>query len=305
MNLKQLDVFIAVAESGSFSRAAELTHITQSTVSQHISALESEFTLKLFDRTGKGALLTEAGKLLLLHARRLTLEAKEIPALLNRFKGLEESVLKLGGSNIPGSYMIPVFIRHFRQKNPGVTITLFQGDSRETLDRLMREECELAIIGSRFDDDEFVYTSLSVDKISLIVNSSHRWNGREKVLLEDIIDEPLIFREPGSGTDRTVRAALAAAGLAVKRLKINTYLGSNEAVKQAILAGAGISFISEMSVKKECERGELCMVKVEGMDILRSIYLVSRRGRELSPAADSFVSLITESYQPKSGDKAE
>jgi DNA-binding transcriptional LysR family regulator len=305
MNLKQLDVFIAVAESGSFSHAAELTHITQSTVSQHISALESEFDLKLLDRTGKGALLTEAGKLLLLHARRLNSDAREIPTILNRFKGLEEAVLKIGGSNIPGSYMIPIIIPHFRRKNPGVTIILLQGDSRETLDRLMREECELAIIGSRFDGEDFVYTPLTDDKVQLVINSNHHFFGRENVSLEEIIDEQFIFREPGSGTDRTVRAALAAAGLAVKRLKINTYLGSNEAVKQAILAGAGVSFVSEMSVKTECERGELCMVKVEGLDILRSIYLVNRRGRELSPVADSFVSHITESYQQDARDRAE
>ncbi|MGD0842751.1 MAG: selenium metabolism-associated LysR family transcriptional regulator [Geobacteraceae bacterium] len=296
MNLKQLEVFVAVADSSSFSRAAEMTLLTQSTVSQHISSLESEFALKLLDRTGKGALLTEAGKLLLLHARRLIEEARDIPVVLNRFKGLEEAVLKIGGSNIPGSYMIPFFIPLFHQKNPGVTITLFQGDSRETLERLRREEVELAIIGSRFDGEEFVYTSLTIDKISLVVNSNHRWNGRESILPADIVNEPLIFREPGSGTDRTVRDALAAAGFAAEQLNVKTYLGSNEAVKQAILGGAGISFVSEMSVKKECERGELFMVKIEGVDISRSFYLVSRLGRELSPAAGSFVSLVMERF---------
>ena len=300
MNLKQLEVFIAVADSSSFSRAAEMTFLTQSTVSQHISSLEGEFALKLFDRTGKGALLTEAGKILLLHARRLIVEARDIPVTLKRFKGLEEALLKLGGSNIPGTYMIPVFIPLFHQRNPGVTITLFQGDSRETLERLTREEVELAIIGSRFDGEGFLYTPLTTDKISLVVNSRHRWNGREKILLEEIVNEPLIFREPGSGTARTVRAELAAAGLGAEQLKVKTYLGSNEAVKQAILGGAGISFISEMSVKKECERGELFMVKIEGVDISRHFYLVSRLGRELSPVADSFASLITESYQSDS-----
>jgi DNA-binding transcriptional LysR family regulator len=93
-----------------------------------------------------------------------------------------------------------------------------------------------------------------------------------------------------------VRAALAAAGFAAKQLNVKSYLGSNEAVKQAILGGAGISFVSEMSVKKECERGELFMVKIDGVEISRPFYLVSRLGRELSPAAGSFVSLVMESY---------
>jgi DNA-binding transcriptional LysR family regulator len=292
MNLKQLQVFVSVAESGSFSRAAELNHITQSTVSQHISSLESEFNLKLLDRTGKGALLTEAGKLLLMHAQRLIAGAREIPVILNRFRGLEDAVLKLGGSNIPASYIIPDFIPLFNRLKPGVTIVLFQGDSRQVLEMLLREECELSITGCRFDEEEFVYTPLTEDRVSLVVNSEHRFYSRERVSLKEIVDEPFIFREPGSGTDRTIRAGFAAAGFSPERLRIKAFLGSNESVKQSILAGAGVSFLSEMSVKKECERGDLRIIKVDGMDMLRSIYLVRRRGRELSPAAEIFASLL-------------
>jgi len=296
MNLKQLEVFLAVAESGSFSRAAEMSFLTQSTVSQHISSLEVEFDLKLFDRTGKGAMLTEAGKLLLLHASRLVAEAREIRVNLNRFKGLEKAVLRIGGSNIPGSYMIPDFLPFFQQLNPGVTIILTQGDSRETMERLKREEVELAIIGSRYAEEDFDYAPLTPDKIVLVVNSKHRWNGRESVTPEDLLEETFIFREPGSGTDRTVRAALAATGLSAEQLKVKIFLGSNEAVKQAILCGSGISFISEMSIKKECEREELFIVKVEGLEISRHFYLANRLGRELSPAAKAFASLIKNHY---------
>src|SRR6266498_3135168 len=131
MNLKQLEVFLAVAESGSFSKGAEATFITQSTVSQHISALEGEFGLKLFDRTGKGAFLTSAGKLLLKHARSVTDEAREIPVIMNRFKGLENALLSIGGSNIPSSYMIPDILALFNRDHSGVTVILLQDDSRE------------------------------------------------------------------------------------------------------------------------------------------------------------------------------
>ena len=296
MNLKQLEVFLAVAESGSFSRAAEMSFLTQSTVSQHISSLEIEFDLKLFDRTGKGAMLTEAGKLLLLHANRLAAEARDIRVSLNRFKGLEKAMLRIGGSNIPGSYMIPDFLPLFLQINPGVTIILTQGDSRETMERLKQEEVELAIIGSRYPEEDFDFTPLTPDKIVLVVNSHHHWNGRESVPPEDLLEEAFIFREPGSGTDRTVRAALAATGLAVEQLKVKIFLGSNEAVKHSILCGSGISFISEMSVKKECERKELHIVKVEGLEISRHFFLATRLGRELSPAAKAFASLIKNYY---------
>lgn len=300
MNLKQLEVFMAVAESGSFSRAAEMTFLTQSTVSQHISSLENEFELKLLDRTGKGAFPTVAGKLLLQHAKRVTAEAKEIPVILNRFKGLEEVVLKLGGSNIPGIYMLPELIPAFHRLHPRVTIALIQGDSRETLERLKREEIELAVVGSRADDDAYHFTPLMTDSIALVINQNHRWNGTDRINLDDLHNETFIFREAGSGTDTSVRSALVAAGLAPESLNVKTYLGSNEAVKQAILSGAGISFISEMSVRKECETGQLRMVQVRELAISRPIYLVKRNGRELSPAAQAFVTLITQRY-PSAG----
>jgi len=119
MNLKQIEVFLAVAESGSFSKGAEATFITQSTVSQHISALESEFGLKLFDRTGKGTFPTAAGKLLLKHARSIADEAREIPVIMNRFKGLENAILSIGGSNIPSSYIIPDLLARFHRDHSG------------------------------------------------------------------------------------------------------------------------------------------------------------------------------------------
>jgi len=293
MNLKQLEVFVAVAESGSFSRAAEITFLTQSTVSQHVSSLESEFALKLLDRTGKGALLTEAGKLLLLHARRVVEDAREVSLVLNRFRGLAEVVLKIGGSNIPACYMIPECIPSFRELNPGVMISLFQGDTRETLDRLKQEEVEFAVVGSRFAEKGIVYTPLTLDLISLVVPASHPWAGKEEILPEDLVGEPLIFREAGSGTDKTFRDELARAGFAPENLKVSMCLGSNEAVKQAIVNGAGISFLSELSVKKECERRELFVVRVKGLDIFRHFYLVTRQGRDLSPAAAAFSACIT------------
>jgi DNA-binding transcriptional LysR family regulator len=292
MNLKQLEVFIAVAESGSFSRAAEITFLTQSTVSQHISSLEKEFDLKLLDRTGKGALLTEAGKLLLAHARRVIEEAREVPLALNRFRGLAEVELKIGGSNIPACYMIPDCIFSFRERHPGVIITLFQGDSRETLERLKREEVEFALVGACFAEKDLVFTPLTPDRISLAVPAGHRWSGTESILPEDLVGEPLIFREPGSGTGRTFRDELVKAGLAPEQLKVSMCLGSNEAVKQAIQNGAGISFLSELSVKKEVERGEIAIVHVRGLDISRHFYLVTRRGRDLAPAADAFIDSV-------------
>ncbi len=110
MNLKQLEVFLAVAETGSFTRGAEKSFLTQSTVSQHISSLENEFGIPLLDRTGKGVMLTEAGSILFYHASKILAGTHELANAMQRFKGMEKVVLRIGASNIPGTYLIPLFL---------------------------------------------------------------------------------------------------------------------------------------------------------------------------------------------------
>src|ERR1700686_2521871 len=124
MNLKQLEIFLAVAETGSFSRGAEATFITQSTVSQHISSLESDFGIRLLDRTGKGALLTEGGKVLFQHARQVIADVQAINQAIQRFKGVEDTDLRIGGSNIPANYMIPELLPILIERFPRLRLTL-------------------------------------------------------------------------------------------------------------------------------------------------------------------------------------
>ena len=294
MNLKQLEIFLAVAETGSFSRGAEATFITQSTVSQHISSLESDFGVRLLDRTGKGALLTEGGKVLFHHARQVITDIQAINQAMRRFKGVEDTDLRIGGSNIPANYMIPELLPVLIERFPKLRLTLIQGDSRDILEKLGREEIELGVVGSRFDDDEFDFAPLGRDEISLVVNHAHPWNGRKSVELAELMNEPLVLREPGSGTGKTVIEALVKAGVSPQKLKVTAYLGSNESVKQAVINGLGVSFVSEISVRKELEREEMTAVKVKGLKITRHFYLASRAGRELSPAARAFAKVIGE-----------
>lgn len=296
MNIKQLEVFLAVAETGSFSKGANATFITQSTVSQHISALEREFELPLFDRTGKGALLTEAGKLLALHAGRILADLRGAELALHRFKGAEEATLKVGGSNIPADYMIPAALPRLLQRFPGLTTTVCQGDSRGILDKLLREEVELCVVGSRFNLEGIDYAPLGQDVIRLVTNRDHPWGRRAAVTVDEIASEPLIFRESGSGTGKSVLEALEQAGMNPRTLQIKAVLGSNEAIKQAVMGGLGVSFVSELSVRQELARGELAAVAVQGLEIVRRFHLAARAGRALSPAAKAFVAVMEEMY---------
>ncbi len=296
VNLKQLEVFINVADSCSFSKGAEASFITQSTVSQHISALEAEFGLKLLDRTGKGALLTEGGKLLLDRARRLVDLAREIPAAIGRFKGLEEAELNLAGSSIPAEYMIPAALPVLIGRFPGITITLLQGDSRDVLGKVMAEEVEFGVVGGRFAEDGLDFTPFAADELLLIAPAGHRWAGKGAIGKEELAGEPFVLRENGSGTGKASTAALREAGFDPGSVRVAAHLGSNEAVKRGVIAGIGVSFVSAISVQKELAQGALIQVPVRDVCIKREFFLVCRRGREISPAAIAFGTVMKEMY---------
>lgn len=292
MNLKQLEVFLAVAESGSFSKGAAATFLTQSTASQHIAALEREFELQLLDRTGKGALPTVAGKLLVRHAGRIAAEVRAAEQALQRFKGVEAAELVLGGSNVPAAYLIPRLLPRLLQRFPGVAATIIQGDSRGILEKLSAEEVELAIVGSRFPLEGVEYEPVGSEALRLVVNRHHPWSRRRSVALAEIRTEPLLFRESGSGTGKAVTESLAKAGVERSALTIRAVFGSNEAVKQAVLQGLGASFVSEYSVNGELASGDLVAIAVEGLTITRDFYLATRAGRTLSPAALAFIDVV-------------
>jgi len=304
VNLKQLEVFIKVAESGSFSKGAEATFITQSTVSQHISALENEFGLKLLDRTGKGALPTEAGKLLLDRARRLVEYAREIPLAIGRFKGVEEADLNIAGSSIPGEYMIPAALPLLISRFPGLTIFLLQGDSREVLEKVMAEEVEFGVVGGLFAEESLEFTPFTRDELVLIVPAGHRWSGGSAISKEELLQESFVLRETGSGTGKAVAEALREAGIEPGVLRVAAHLGSNEAVKRAVIAGIGVSFVSAISVQWELAQGTLIQVPVADVCIRREFYLASRKGRELSPAAIAFSAVMREIYSETGGTMA-
>ena len=150
--------------------------------------------------------------------------------------------------------------------------------------------------GSRFDDDGFAFVPLGRDRIILVAGRDHPLYGRGSISAEEFASQPIISREEGSGTGKTVREALAACGIDPEGLKVRARLGSNKGVKQAVIHGAGISFLSELSVRQELTRGDLAELNVPGLEIIRQFYLASRAGRELSPAANAFGKALIEIY---------
>jgi len=292
MTLKQLEVFVAVADTSSFSRGAEKSCITQSTASQHIQGLEEELGIRLFDRGRGGALLTEAGKLFYARARKILTECDESRSAVRRFLGMEDVVLKVGASNIPGTCLIPAALGRFQAECPRVRLEVSQGDSRSVVRQLVAEEIELGFIGGRYDDEHVHFEEMGQDTIVCAVSGDRVDSAKKSLSQAELCKVPLVVREQGSGTQKAVYEALAKTWISRESLRIVAVLGSSEAVKRALLEGAGYAFVSSMSIGEELASGALATVRIPGLNVTRNFYAAHRSGRELSPAATAFLALM-------------
>lgn len=292
MTLKQLEVLVAIADSLSFSKGAEKSCITQSTASQHIHGLEEELGIRLFDRGRGGALLTEAGKLFVARVRKILADCEDSRSAVRRFLGMEDVILRVGASNIPGTWLIPTVLEQFIGQYPKVRLEVIQGDSHSVLNQLIDEEIELGFIGGRFDEERIEFESMGQDTIVCAVSSDLLTDRKPNLSQEDLCKLPFVVREDGSGTQKAVYEALARTWINKEKLNIVAVLGSTEAIRRALLNGTGYAFVSSMSISEDIANGQLTTVRIPGVNISRHFFAARRNGRELSPAACAFWNIM-------------
>jgi DNA-binding transcriptional LysR family regulator len=292
MDLRRLEVLAKVAELGSFSRAAEALFLTQPTVSEHIRALEVEVGLPLLDRLGRGTTPTPAGRVLLEYAHRMLKLAEEARQAIEHFQGRMSGTLVVGGSTIPGEYVLPALMGQFKAKYPDIAITLRVGSSRQVSEWVDEGRVELGVVGARPALRSLTARELMTDELVVVVPAGHPWAGRKTVGLADVRSEPLIVREPGSGSREALERALREAGTDLDAFRVAGEIGSTQAVKQAVRAGVGITIISKRAVEDECRAGLVSCVKVRDLTVTRSFYLVTHRDRTRSPLAEAFVAFV-------------
>jgi DNA-binding transcriptional LysR family regulator len=292
MDLRRLEVFAKVAELGSFSRAAQALSLTQPTVSEHVRALEDELGLSLLDRLGRGATVTPAGQILLSYAVRMLSLAREARQAIDRFQGSMSGELIVGGSTIPGEYVLPALVGSFKTKYPDISISLLIGSSRQVNEWVDEGRVEVGVVGAPPASKSLQARTLMDDDIVIAVPSGHAWARRASVTVEDLKGEPLLLRERGSGSREAVERALAERGLGFGDFRIVGEMGSTQAIKQAVRAGVGVSLISRRAVADECRAGLLTCVGITGLEIRRSFHLVTSRERTRSPLAEAFLEFI-------------
>lgn len=292
MDLWQLHIFCRVVESKSFSKAAEAVHLSQPTVSSHIKDLEEQCGCRLIDRLAKEAVPTQAGRLLYAYARRLLALREEAETALAQHRGEVQGDLVIGGSTTPGSYLLPRVIGKFKVKHPRVRPSLIIADTQRVIAGIVEGAVEVGVVGAEARDKNILQERLIEDRMRLIVPAGHPWGSKKKVALAELLGEPFIVRERGSGTLKSIQQRLRQQGHGVEELNIVAEMGSTEAVRQAIRDGIGVSILSTLAVADDIESGALKALAVDGLDLTRGLFITRHRQRSPSPLAAAFVDFL-------------
>ncbi len=289
MDFPRLTIFQAVARHLSFSKAAEELQLSQPAVSKHIKQLEAELGARLFQRTGRRVELTEAGRLVLDYAQRLSFLSDEMRRALSELEGVQRGYLRLGASSTPGLYLVPDLLARFRREFPGVETTLVISNSADVARRVGMGEIDIGFVGAVPQLPGLLVRNFADDEIVLIVPAGHALTRRRKFAPEFLTPEVLIVREPGSATRQIAEANLARLGVSPRQVM---EMSGSEAVKRVVAAGLGIAFISRHAIALEVAQKLVEVPDFPQLRFSRPLLLITRKDARPSAAAAAFLELI-------------
>ena len=284
VTFRQLRVFVEVARQGSVLRASEVLHLTPPAVSLQIKEIESQVGQRLFDRANRRITLSTAGEYFLVYARRLLGTLKEAEDAMARFARLESGRLTIGMVS-SAKYFLPQLLARFHTEHPAVDVRLRLGNREQLVALMEANEVDLCVMGRPPVDFASRAEPFAMHPHVLVTAPTHRFASAESVPALALADEPFIVREPASGT----RSALQEY-LDQHRLKPSFIMEmpSNEAIKQAVMAGMGVSLLSLHTIGLEWSSGLIAAPAVEGLPLVRRWNIVNRAAKQLSPAAEAF-----------------
>lgn len=288
----KLKVFCTVAETKSFSKTSEIIHLTQPAVSLQIQALEERYETKLFDRSSSTVTLTPAGEVLYKFAKEILALYAAAEKAISKQIGLVKGSLTIGaGSNI-GNYILPSVITDFKNTHPKIKIYLLVGNSKRVIELLNSGNIDIGLVEGDISRQKMVIRKLISDELLLVVPPSHPWAKRKDVSISEIVKEPFIFREAGSGTRQMIEKYFARHGITPHDMKISTILGSTEAIKDAVENGLGISIISRWAVRKESKYGTLKTLNIKEEKMVRDFSLVINKNSVSSNSLEEFLAFL-------------
>jgi DNA-binding transcriptional LysR family regulator len=289
LQLPYLETFARAAELCSFTATAKTLRLTQAAVSQRIQALEKTLDTPLFRRPGGRVLLTEAGQKLYDFAQRIFELHRQARREVTGCEAPITGELLLGASSIPGEHLLPLLLSRFGQDHPHIRIHASVSDSMGVMSQVERGEVSLGLVGRKTNNPHLEFRHLANDQMVLVVPPSHALSRRKKVSVQQLPRYPFILREVGSGLRHCFEKSLDKAGLSLADLRVALELGSNEAIKEAVLRGVGMAILSTYAVQKELKAGQLHALAISDLDCDRDMYIVQDRRRILPFPARLFL----------------
>jgi DNA-binding transcriptional LysR family regulator len=262
--------------------------MTQAAVSQHIQALERELDVSLFRRHAGRVDLTDAGRRLYDYAQRILSLHAEARRELGQLSGEVRGELRIAASTIPAQHFLTSLLAEFRKPYPQVHIVADVADSAAVSSMVESGRVTIGLVGRRVSVPWADYQLFATDRLALVVPSGHRWEGQDAVTVQELRLEPLVIREPGSGTRACLERAIATRKLTLADFNVSIELGTNEAIKDAVFRGLGATVLSIRAVEVELSSGRLHEIPIPDLDLTRELYVVTDHRRALPPAARAF-----------------
>lgn len=288
----KLKVFCTVAETKSFSKTSEIIHLTQPAVSLQIQAIEEKYETKLFDRSSSTVTLTPAGETLYKYAKEILALYASAEKTIGKQTGILKGCITIGaGSNI-GNYILPSIITEFKSVHPKVKIYLIVGNTKRVIELLGAGNINLGLVEGDAVKQKMITKKLLSDELSLIVSPEHSWVKKREVSIADLIKEPFILREAGSGTRQMIEKILGRHGVTINDMKISSILGSTEAIKDAVENGLGVSIISRWAARKESKYGTLKLLNLKEEKMVRDFSLIVHKNSVSSGSLEEFINFL-------------
>lgn len=289
MDLRLLVTYRTVVDRASFSAAAEDLEVSQPAVSAQIRSLEERLGQRLLDRGGRRVRPTEAGEVLYRYAQRIIQVEAEMERALAEVGDRVAGRLLLGSSTGPGEILLPGLCGAFAGTHPDVRVSLAVHDSQTVCQRVVDDEIELGFVGAArplrgLEAEPFVR-----DELVVITPPDHPLAGRDAVGLAELVGQPMLLQQRGSGVRAVLEAAMREAGLRDRDLDVRMELGLQQSVKAGVLDGFGITVISRLAVEREVADGSLAAVPLAGPGLARDFTVVRAAGRTPSRAAAAFL----------------
>ena len=299
MNLKQIEAFVKVADTGSFSKAARDLYLTQPTISAHITSLEKELKARLFVRNTKEVRLSEDGEVLYQYAHRILILEKRIEEIFMEKSQKTAMEVRIASSSIPAHYLLPDILAGFQKAYPKEAFRLMETDSARVVDIVSENLVDIGFTGTKIDKKNCRYISLCKDELAIIMPNTEKYRRIQEVEkgISWLQKEPVMMREKGSGTRREAERCLKNAGVSLEKLNIIASIESTETIKRSVQNGIGVTVLSRLAAEEEINSGKVLEFPMDKEKNSRELYLVYNKEIPLSPAAEKFLKMVKAKYQ--------